>query len=86
MPGSWIPTVVGFVTMPVRKWSISVDEKLAEQVELRAGRRGLSGFVARAVANELERDRLDDYLETLDQEFGPVPADLVEHYNDLWPS
>ena len=59
MPDNWIPTMVGFVIMPVRKWSISVDEKLAEQVELRAGRRGLSGFVARAVANELERDRLD---------------------------
>ncbi|MDE0606365.1 MAG: hypothetical protein OXH78_04320 [Acidimicrobiaceae bacterium] len=72
--------------MPVRKWSISVDEKLAEHVELRAGRCGLSGFVARAVANELERDRLDDYLETLDQEFEPVPVDLLEHYNDLWPS
>lgn len=72
--------------MPVKKWSISVDEKLAEQVELRAGNRGLSGFVARAVANELERDRLEEYLQLLDHEFGPVPAELVEHYDSLWPS
>lgn len=86
MPNRWIPTVVGFIFMPVKKWSISVDEKLAEQIELRAGARGLSAFVARAVANELERDLLGDYLEMLDHKFGPVPADLVEHYDSRWPS
>ncbi len=72
--------------MPVRKWSISIDEKLAEQVELRADDRGLSSFVARAVANELERDLLGEYLETLDREFGPVPVELIEDYGSRWPS
>ena len=72
--------------MPVRKWSISVDEKLAERVETRVGDRGLSAFVARAVENELERDLLGDYLDSLDQEFGPIPAELIEHYDSLWPS
>jgi hypothetical protein len=46
----------------------------------------LSGFVARAVEHELERDLLDEYLVELDDEFGPVPAGLVEQLDDLWPS
>jgi hypothetical protein len=44
--------------MTVRKWSVSIDEDLAERVEERVGGRGLSGFVARAVEHELERDNL----------------------------
>ena len=44
MGDRWIPTAVGFFAMPVRKWSISIDEELAEQVELRVEDRGLSSF------------------------------------------
>ena len=44
--------------MAVTKWSVSVDENLAARVERRVGDRGLSAFVARAVAHELERDLL----------------------------
>lgn len=72
--------------MPVRKWSVSVEEELATRVEQRVGDRGLSGFVARAVEHELERDVLADYLDELDEQFGPVPAELVEQYDALWPS
>jgi hypothetical protein len=70
----------------VTKWSVSVEETLAERVEARVGDRGLSGFVARAVAHELERDLLDEYLTELDAEFGRLPYGLVETYDDLWPS
>lgn len=72
--------------MAVTKWSVSVEQSLAARVESRVGDRGLSGFVARAVEHELERDLLDEYLETLDAEFGPVPAELVEHVDEQWPS
>lgn len=72
--------------MAVTKWSVSVDERLAERVESHVGDRGLSGFVARAVEHELERDLLDEYLTELDDEFGPLPAGLVEQVDDLWPS
>ncbi|MDA3038557.1 MAG: hypothetical protein O3C27_03335 [Actinomycetota bacterium] len=50
------------------------------------GDRGLSGFVARAVEHELERDLLDEYLDELDAEFGPTPEGLIESVDDLWPS
>ena len=71
--------------MPVRKWSVSIDEELAERVQEHVGGRGLSGFVARAVEHELERDSLDRYLDDLDAEFGTVPAELVEEFERLWP-
>lgn len=72
--------------MAVAKWSVSVERTLASRVERRVGDRGLSGFVARAVEHELERDLLDEYLVELDDEFGAVPAGLVERVDDLWPS
>lgn len=72
--------------MPATKWSVSVEENLASRVESRVGDRGLSGFVSRAVEHELERDLLDDYLQELDDEYGPVPASLIEQIDDVWPS
>jgi len=72
--------------MAVKKWSVSVEERLATRVERRVGDRGLSGFVARAVEHELERDLLDDFLNELDAEFGVVSPDLVEKFNAAWPS
>jgi hypothetical protein len=64
---------------------VSVDEELAGRVEEHVGNRGLSGFVARAVEHELERDALASYLDELDDELGPVPAELVDRYDALWP-
>ena len=72
--------------MAVTKWSVSVDEDLAARVESRVGDRGLSGFVARAVAHELERDLLDEFLTELDEEFGEVPPNVVEQIDGSWPS
>lgn len=72
--------------MAVRKWSVSLDEELAERVEEHIGGRGLSSFVARALEHELEREALAGYLDELDREFGPVPGEIVEQYDALWPS
>lgn len=72
--------------MAVTKWSVSIEEHLAEQVESHVGERGLSSFVARAVEHELERDRLAQYLADLDAEFGPLPEGLIEQFDELWPS
>lgn len=71
--------------MAVRKWSVSIEEALAARVEEHAGRRGLSAFVARAVDHELEREQLNQYLDELDEEFGPVPEQLIEGYDAQWP-
>ncbi len=71
--------------MAVRKWSVSIDDELAGRVEEHVGGRGLSGFVARAVEHELERDSLAEYLDELDAEFGPVPDGVVDEFDALWP-
>lgn len=72
--------------MAVTKWSVSVEAALASRVESHVGDRGLSSFVARAVRHELERDLLEQYLDELDDEFGPVPEGLVRTVDDLWRS
>jgi hypothetical protein len=72
--------------VPVTKWSVSVEQSLATRVESHVGDRGLSGFVARAVEHELERDLLDEYIDDLELEFGPIPAGLVESVDNVWPS
>ena len=72
--------------MAVRKWSGSVDKEPASGVDEHVSDRGLSTFVARAVEHELERDTLSAYLVNLDEEFGPVPSELLEQYDALWPS
>lgn len=71
--------------MAVRKWSVSIDEELASRVEEHVGGRGLSRFVAKAIDHELERESLATYLTELDEEFGPVPAELVDELDALWP-
>lgn len=71
--------------MAVRKWSVSIDEGLAARVEEHVGRRGLSAFVARAVDHELEREQLIRYLDDLDEEFGPLPEELIETFDAQWP-
>ena len=55
------------------KLSISIPHKLASAARKRAGRRGLSSFVARAVARELEREALGQFLEELNETLGPIP-------------
>ena len=72
--------------MAVKKWSVSVEEALAARVESHVENRGLSGFVARAVEHELERDLLAEYLDELDVEFGVVPRGMAEQFDELWPS
>ncbi len=72
--------------MAVKKWSVSVDETLAEAVERHVGDRGLSSFVAQAVENELERGSLARFLDELDEIYGPVPEAMIERFDAQWPS
>jgi hypothetical protein len=71
--------------MAVRKWSVSIEEDLAARVEEHVGPRGLSAFVARAVDQALERDKLQRYLDDQDQQFGAVPEALVDRFDAQWP-
>jgi hypothetical protein len=67
------------------KLSISMPLKLARAARKRAGRRGLSSFVARAVARELEREALGQFLHELDDRLGPVPEAELKRVRREWP-
>ncbi len=67
------------------KLSVSVPLHLATAVRRRVGARGLSGFVARAMAHELERDQLSAFLTELDELHGPVPTTELAKVRRSWP-
>ena len=69
---------------PAEKLSVSVPSDLARSVRRRVGPRGLSGFVARAMQHELEREQLASFLRELDDELGPVPEDARARARRAW--
>ena len=67
------------------KLSVSVPDELARAVRKRVGARGLSGFVARALAHELEREGVRTLLAELEETLGaPSKADLAR-VRKVWP-
>ena len=69
---------------PAAKLSITVPSALAAELRKRVGARGVSGFVTRAIAHELEREQLTTYLDELDRELGPVPAKALTDARRAW--
>jgi hypothetical protein len=67
------------------KLSVSVPSDLAREVRRRVGPRGLSGFVARAIAHELEREQLATFLAQLDRDHGPVSKADLRDARRAWP-
>ena len=73
------------MSQPAAKLSVSVPGELATAVRKRVGSRGLSGFVARALAHELEREGVKALLDELEQKLGaPSKADLARARR-AWP-
>jgi hypothetical protein len=66
------------------KLSVSVPLALAKTVRKRVGSRGLSGFVARAMQHEIEREQLGAYLTELDATSGPLSKATVEQARHAW--
>jgi hypothetical protein len=62
--------------VPTEKTSATLDAKLLSDVRKRVGRRGLSSFINQAVAEKLQRERVIELLDALDDEHGkPSPAE-----------
>jgi hypothetical protein len=70
---------------PAAKLSVSVPGELAAAVRKRVGARGLSSFVARAMAHELEREGICVLLEQLEEQLGPPPKSDVARARKAWP-
>ena len=69
----------------VAKLSVSIPMDLATAVRRRVGSRGLSGFVARAMVHELEREQLQTFLSELEELHGRVPASQLAKARRAWP-
>jgi hypothetical protein len=70
---------------PAAKLSISVPGELAAAVRKRVAARGLSGFVARALAHELEREGVRALLSELEQQLGPPSKADLARARKAWP-
>jgi hypothetical protein len=73
------------VAKPAAKLSVSIPSEVAAAVRRRVGARGLSGFVARAIAHELEREQLGTFLAELEQQLGPVSKAELSRARRAWP-
>lgn len=73
------------MSQPAAKLSVSVPQELATAVRRRVGPRGLSGFVARAMAHELEREQLGAFLSELNETNGPVSKSALAKARRVWP-
>jgi hypothetical protein len=73
------------VAQAAAKLSVSVPSELAAAVRRRVGARGLSGFVARAMAHELEREQLGAFLSELERHLGPISKTELAKARRAWP-
>ena len=73
------------MSQPAAKLSVSVPGELAEAVRKRVGVRGLSGFVARAMAHELEREGVAVLLDELEEKLGPPAKQDMARARKSWP-
>jgi hypothetical protein len=70
---------------PAAKLSVSLPSELAAAVRKRVGARGLSGFVARAVTHELEREGVAVLLADLEEQLGPPAKADLACARKAWP-
>jgi len=70
---------------PAAKLSVSVPGELAAAVRKCVGARGLSGFVARAMAHELEREGLGTLIDEIEKKIGPPSKSQMARARKAWP-
>jgi hypothetical protein len=71
--------------MAMAKVSLSLDEDLVGQARTLAGARGLSAFVNEALRVQLQHARIRRLLDEMDDEYGPVPGQVMEEVRREWP-
>jgi hypothetical protein len=69
----------------IEKVSVSVDAELLAEARELAGRRGLSALINDALRTRLQHVRVSRLLDEMDEEFGPVPAEIEEEVRSGWP-
>ena len=72
--------------MRTEKVSLTLEEKLLSEAREAVGARGLSGYVNRALRQQLQHDRIAGLLKELEQEHGPIDPLVMEEVRRAWPA
>lgn len=71
--------------MGTEKVSITLDSDLLAEAREVAGSRALSGYLNRALRQQLRHDRLNVLLAELEREHGPIAEEVIEEVRAAWP-
>ncbi|WP_216913411.1 hypothetical protein [Nocardia noduli] len=66
----------------IGKYSITMPRDIAEAARARSGPSGLSTYVAKAVARQIERDNLNEIIAVAEAEHGPVTEEEIQALRD----
>jgi hypothetical protein len=69
----------------VQKVSVSMPEDLVTAVRERTGAGAFSRYITEAVEEKLRDDRLGDLSVWLEEQYGPVPEELIQEAMREWP-
>lgn len=73
--------------MSTVKVSATLDADLVAEAKSQVGERGLSRYLNEALAQRLQRARLEQLERELLEEFGPIPEESRRRIQSLeWPS
>jgi hypothetical protein len=61
--------------MATKKVTVTIPEDLLDEIRAEAAERGLSAYVAEALRFKRDRDRLQELVDWLEEEHGPVTED-----------
>ncbi len=70
--------------MAVVKKSVAFEERVAREAMEVAGEGNFSAFVNDVVAQRLQRIRIKQLLDEMDEEFGPIPDDVQAEARRQW--
>lgn len=69
---------------PHKKVSITLPADLLEQIQDRVGPGNLSRHLSEVLEDDERRRALRDWLDHMDAEHGPIPAEAVEEVRRRW--
>lgn len=72
--------------MRTEKVSLTLDGQLLTEARRVVGARGLSGYVNRALGQQLQHDRLAGLLAELEEEHGPIEPTVLKEVLEEWPA
>lgn len=67
---------------PTQKYSITMPRDIAEAARARSGPSGLSGYVAAAVARQIERDNLNELISVAEADHGAITEEEIQARRD----